>query len=293
MTTGRLSIMTRSAAELDAVLEAEWATWGVDHGGCAILDWTGVVSCVGSTTEVLPWASVSKIVAALAVLDVVVDGALDLDSPAGPPGATVRHLLAHASGLSFDDDRVLAAPGARRIYSNVGIDLVVAVAAAAAGARDAADLLTSRVLAPLGMHETELVGPPAHGLHGPFLDLMALAAELLHPVALRPAVIDLAVTPAFTGLAGVLPGFGRQDPNDWGLGVELRGSKSPHWMPPSVASTAFGHFGQSGSFVWVDRALGLSAVALTGTPFGDWAAQGWSRSMEAWLAAWRRGASAS
>lgn len=293
MTTGRLSIMTRSAAELDAVLEVEWASWGVDHGGCAVLDWTGVVSSVGSTTEVLPWASVTKVVAALAVLDVVVDGALDLKAPAGPPGATVRHLLAHASGLSFDDDRVLAAPGTRRIYSNVGIDQVVAVAVAAAGARDAADLLTSRVLAPLGMHDTELVGSPAHGLRGPLLDLMALAAELLHPVALRPSVIDLAVTPAFSGLSGVLPGFGRQDPNDWGLGVELRGTKSPHWMPSSLGSAAFGHFGQAGSFLWVDRAQGLSAVTLTGTPFGDWAAQGWPRSMETWLAAWREEASAS
>ena len=43
---------------------------------------------------------------------------VDLDEPAGPPGATVRHLLAHASGLPFEGAAPIARPGTRRIYSN-------------------------------------------------------------------------------------------------------------------------------------------------------------------------------
>ena len=31
-------------------------------------------------------------------------GTIDLDEPAGPPGSTIRHLLAHASGLPFEAD---------------------------------------------------------------------------------------------------------------------------------------------------------------------------------------------
>ena len=56
----------------------------------------------------------------------------------------------------------------------------------------------------------------------------------------------------FPGLVGVLPGFGRMDPNDWGLGFELRDAKSPHWTGARNSPRTFGHFGGSGTFLWVD-----------------------------------------
>src|SRR5262245_34023341 len=68
------------------------------------------------------WASVTKLFTAMAVLVAAEEGALDLDEPAGLPGATVRHLLAHTSGLPFDGPRPISEPGARRIYSNTGFD---------------------------------------------------------------------------------------------------------------------------------------------------------------------------
>jgi CubicO group peptidase (beta-lactamase class C family) len=273
--------------EIDAALADDFATWGMAQGACALVGETGPVASAGDVDAVLPWASVTKIVAALAVLDAAADGIIDLDAPAGPEGSTIRHLLGHASGLAFDDERVLAAPGVRRIYSNVGIDTAVAAVVSASGAADPARLLTDRVLGPLGMDRTRIVGPAAHGAEGPLADLALLARELLHPRTLRPPVIDLAVTPSFVGLAGVLPGYGRQNPNDWGLGIEVRGRKSPHWMPATVSPAAFGHFGQSGSFVWVDRRAGVSAVALTGVAFGPWAAEAWPRSSARWLDVWQ------
>ena len=57
------------------------------------------------------WASVTKPATALAVLIAVEEGTLSLDEPAGPPGATVRHLLAHASGLGPEPGPPLAKPG--------------------------------------------------------------------------------------------------------------------------------------------------------------------------------------
>jgi len=72
-------------------------------------------------------------------------------------------------------------------------------------------------------------------------------------------------------------GFGRQSPNDWGLGVELRGHTSPHWTPAGLSPRAFGHIGQSGAFLWVDPSRGLGLVAATDTAFGPWAAQAWPR----------------
>jgi CubicO group peptidase (beta-lactamase class C family) len=281
--TGTVDDTARTA--LAHLLDEDLADWG-SSGAAAVVSAQGVEAASGHLRAPLPWASVTKIVSALAVLDVVHDGALDLDEPAGPPGSTVRHLLGHASGLAFGDDRVLAEPGVRRIYSNTGIDVAVAHAVARSGARDAADLLEQRVLRPLGMASTRLAGPAAHGMVGPVRDLALLALELLQPHVLPLAVVEEAVSPSFPGLAGVLPGFGRQDPNDWGLGIELRGAKRPHWMPPGATSNAFGHFGQAGSFLWVDRALGVGAVALTGRPFGPWAVEAWPRSSQRWLEAW-------
>jgi len=270
----------------DRAVAAELETWGVPGAAAAVLTRDGVVGAAGDLAAVHAWASVTKVVSALAVLDVVRDGMLRLDDEVGPQGATVRHLLAHTAGYAFDDDRVLAEPGRRRIYSNTGIDVVVEEACRRSGARSAAELLTLRVLGPLGMSSTRLEGPAAHGLVGPLDDLVLLAAELLDPRILARGWVDAAVAPTFPAAAGVLPGFGRQDPNDWGLGVELRGRKAPHWMPEGASPSAFGHFGQAGSFVWVDRAAGVACAALTGTPFGSWAAEAWPRSGARWLALW-------
>ena len=81
----------------------------------------------------------------------------------------------------------------------------------------------------------------------------------------------------FRGLVGVLPGFGRQEPNDWGLGFELRDGKSPHWTGSRNSPRTFGHFGRSGTFLWVDPDAGVALACLTDLPFGDWASDAWPR----------------
>jgi CubicO group peptidase (beta-lactamase class C family) len=64
----------------------------------------------------------------------------------------------------------------------------------------------------------------------------------------------------------------------WGLGVELRGDKTPHMAPPEASPASFGHGGASGAFVWCDPARGVSwAMLSTRTFLGwwrDWAAIG-------------------
>jgi CubicO group peptidase (beta-lactamase class C family) len=42
------------------------------------------------------------------------------------------------------------------------------------------------------------------------------------------------------------------DPNDWGLGFELRDTKEPHWTGTRNSPRTYGHFGGSGSFLWLD-----------------------------------------
>jgi CubicO group peptidase (beta-lactamase class C family) len=86
---------------------------------------------------------------------------------------------------------------------------------------------------------------------------------------------DDATTVQFPGLDGVLPGYGVQRPNDWGLGFEIRDSKSPHWTGARNSARTFGHFGQAGGFIWADPDAELAFVVLTDRDFGDWALDLW------------------
>jgi CubicO group peptidase (beta-lactamase class C family) len=244
----------------------------------------GAMETTGPADRPFRWASVTKLLVALAALDATQRGLLALDEPAGPPGSTIRHLLAHASGLAFDGDAVLARPGTRRIYSNRGIEIVADLLAARSG-QPFERLLADEICLPLGMAGTRLEGSPAWGAVGPLTDLMNLAVELASPSLVDEDLLAEATRTAFPGLTGVLPGFGRQLHNDWGLGFEIRDGKTPHWTGSANSSRTFGHFGQSGSFLWVDPEARMACAALANRDFGDWARQAWPRLSDDLLAA--------
>ena len=248
--------------------------WGAPHVAVAVIGADGVLGTHGDLERIFRWASLTKLLTATAVLSAVDDGDIDLDEPAGPPGATVRHLLAHASGLPFDGVAAVTRVGSRRVYSNGGFDVLGALLADRDGGT-VQDSLRARVLVPLGMRATVLRDRPSQGLHGPLTDLVAFAGDLLCPAILRPATAAAMRTVAFPGLKGVLPGVGPFDPLDWGLGPELRADKSPHWTGTRNSPGTFGHFGGSGTFLWVDPALDIALVCLTDRDVGPWALQAW------------------
>jgi CubicO group peptidase (beta-lactamase class C family) len=270
---------------LDAV-----ADWPVDSAAVGFVrfaaDGTSSTRTVGDVHRPYPWASVTKPATALAVLVAVEEGTLDLDEPAGPPGATVRHLLAHASGLGPDPGPPTHPPGARRIYSNAGYDVLAGLLAARAD-MSFADYLAAGVLEPLAMTGTGLTGPApgaAAGLSGPLSDLVALAGEWARPTLVGASTWADATSVQFPGLDGVLPGFGPFAPCDWGLGVELRGEKHPHWTGRRNSPSTFGHFGQTGSFAWVDPVARVLCVGLADRRFGVWASRAWPALADAVLA---------
>jgi CubicO group peptidase (beta-lactamase class C family) len=246
----------------------------VGRAAVAVVDRGGVRASHGDTTWVARIASVTKLVVAYAALIAAEEGTIDLDAPAGPPGATVRHLLAHASGLPFDGHTPIAAPGTRRIYSNTGFELLGATLAESAD-MSVGQYLREGVFEPLGMNATVLRGSPAKDVWSTIGDLVRFTAELFAPTLVSTATFAEATRTQLGRLPGVLPDVGRFDDNAWGLGFELHGTKEPHWMPSAASPAAFGHFGGSGSFLWVDPDAGVACACLTDREFGPWALEAW------------------
>jgi CubicO group peptidase (beta-lactamase class C family) len=249
--------------------------WPGEHRAGGWLAADGRTASAGQVDHQYRLASVTKLLTTTAVLVAVEEETVALDEPAGPPGSTVRLLLCHASGLPFDGTKPIARPGSRRIYGNAAMEQLADLVAARSGL-PFADYVREAVLEPLGMADTTPGRSPAHGARSTIPDLLRFADELLHPGrVLAPATLATAIEPHLPDLDGVLPGFGSQRPNPWGLGFEVHGHKAPHWMPPTASPRAFGHFGQSGSFLWVDPDAGVACAALSEEPFGDWAREAW------------------
>jgi len=283
------SAVPASSASIDAHLASALFTtgaWGVSALSASVVAPTGTLATVGDDERAFDLASVTKLLAAYACLVAVEEGTLTLDEPAGPPGSTVRHLLAHAAGFGFDTGSVML-PGRRRVYSNTGFEALAAHLTAAAG-MPADRYVSAAVLEPLGMTATRLRnGSLAHSARSTGRDMARFARELLVPTLIAPSTLAEAVTVAFAGLDGILPGIGRQTPNDWGLGFELRDHKSPHWTGTTNSPETFGHFGASGTCLWVDPALERALVVLTNRDFGPWAMRAWPQLSDDVIAALR------
>lgn len=253
------------------------ADWPVSTAAAAVVDPTGVLASYGDTAHSFRLASVTKPLVARAAQVAVEEGVVDLDSPAGPPGATVRHLLAHAAGLAMNSADLQAQPGTRRIYSNYGFAVLAEVIQVQSGI-EFGRYLQEAVFEPLGMTASRLEGGPATAGYGAFstvADLARFAGDLLNPRTVSPQMHADATSVQFPGLTGVLPGFGVQRPNDWGLGFEIRDGKVPHWTGADNSPRTYGHFGQSGTFLWVDPDRNLALVVLTDRDFDEWAKPLW------------------
>ena len=246
--------------------------WPVDHVGAAIITDSGV-DHVGELDRRYALASLTKPITAWAIMVAVEEGVIDLDRPlqhvASPEGATMRHLLSHAGGFAFDGDQAIVAIERSRIYSNTGFERAAAELAAAAS-MTFDDYLDEAVLTPLGMTATTLRGSPAQGISSTLADTITFASELRRPTLLARSTVDEMIRPQYPSLGGIVPGVGRFDRCPWGLGVELHGDKSPHWMGRANSAATFGHFGGAGTMMWVDPLADVGVVALTDRRFDEW-----------------------
>jgi len=226
---------------LDAI-----ADWPVANAAAVVVAPSGVLAQYGDAQQRFALASVTKPLVARAAHIAIEEGVVELDTDAGPPGSTVRHLLAHAAGYSMHSPDMMAKPGQRRIYSNYGFQVLSETIQQASGI-EFGQYLSEAVFEPLGMTDSVLEGGAAaagFGATSTVADLTAFAGDLLRPKTVSPQIHGEATDVQFPGLIGVLPGFGVQRPNDWGLGFEIRAAKSPHWTGASNSGRTFGHFGQ-------------------------------------------------
>ncbi|KAB3520882.1 serine hydrolase [Corynebacterium sp. zg254] len=238
------------------------------------------VTTWGDTSQVYSLASVSKLLTAYAVLIAVEEGAFELDDPVpssvaadwkSPP--TVRELLAHASGVGFRERSPEKPAQTRRIYSSAGYDMLADTIADTTGI-SFEDYASEALNMPLGM-SIDFSGSAGHGFRASVDDMSTFAAEVLQPRLLSPSTLREAFTVQYPDLDGVVPGYGMQKPCPWGLGFEVHGEKTPHWLGASMPEDVCGHFGQSGTFLWVHPDSGAAAVVLTDEDFGDWAKERW------------------
>jgi CubicO group peptidase (beta-lactamase class C family) len=247
--------------------------WDVPFAAAGVTTAEKTIATRGVADRAVRLTSVSKPVAALATLVAAEEGVVDLDEPAGPPGSTIRHLLAHASGLPFHGTAPIAPPGRRRIYSNEGFGVLGAHVALRAE-MPFADYVRAAVCEPLCLG-IDPEGHPGAGMTACLDDVLALARELLAPTIVAVETRDEMTAVQFPGLDGVLPDFGRFSPMDWGLGVELKTTKQGHWSGTLTSHSTFGHFGGSGTFLWVDPERSLACAVLTTREFDEWAKTAW------------------
>ena len=249
-------------------------SWPVDNAAAAVVS-GGELMTVGDTGRCYQLASVTKLLSAWGFLLAVEEGVFDLDSGVGPHGATVRQLLSHAGGVGFASPEPERDPGTRRIYSSAGFEILADVVAGEAE-MEFSEYLREGVFEPLGMNRTRLTGSAGHGAESTVRDLTVFAREVLSPTLLHPETVDAAVQVQFPDLDGVVPGYGMQKPCPWGLGFEIRGGKDPHWTGAGMPADTVGHFGQSGTYLWVHRPTERAMVVLTDRDFGEWAKPLWS-----------------
>ena len=160
------------AARMDAYLAASFPRTGAPGLAVAVVDADGVRylrtlgDCSGADAPFIV-GSLSKSFTAVAVMQLVEQGAVDLDAPASryapgydvPDEVTVRSLLNQTSGFGADDSLAEAADGelgetfGAFSYANANYDLLGRVVEGASG-EDYALYLDEHVLEPLGVAST-------------------------------------------------------------------------------------------------------------------------------------------
>lgn len=278
------------------------ASWPVQSIGACAIDFAEGISTYfyGDTANLFDLASISKPITATAVLTAAQEGVVDLEAIL-ESGFSLADLMSHQSGLSFSVEGGVTLencrislenpncgffdkpPRNRRIYSNLGYESLALDLQNKCGL-SFAQYLQEAVFTPIAMSNTYVdhrnfpdSGPfgAAAGIVSSATDMALFLTEWINGDLLDVTFKRRASTRTELSLGGILPGYGFFLDNTWGFGYEVRGLKSPHWTGSLNSSLTFGHFGQSGTFLWVDPQVQLACCVLTDRPFDSFAKENW------------------
>ncbi|MGH7446766.1 MAG: serine hydrolase domain-containing protein [Longimicrobiales bacterium] len=178
----------------------DWAPFSPEVTDSTLYDLASLTKAMGTATVATQMVREGRL-----LLDVPIHRYLrDWPSRGYHGEITVRHLLAHSSGLPSGADlwpggrsrreiiaslgtlRVWSKPGTRREYSDVGMILLGAVLEEVSGSR-LDDLLEVRVFRPLALRDTRFNPLTAHGQAGSFL--LARIAPTEHDTYVRKTLV--------------------------------------------------------------------------------------------------------
>ena len=168
------ALESASVRALEAVQD-----WPVDTVAVAVVAADGhVLGEYGPQEHVFELASVTKLLTAYAALIAVEEGALGLDDSAGPPESTIRHLLAHASGVARTPDRGREGGHAAHLLQRWVRD-PRRCGRAATGMRSRC--ISAPACWSARMSSSQLAGSPAAGARSSVADLRRFVVELSNP----------------------------------------------------------------------------------------------------------------
>jgi CubicO group peptidase (beta-lactamase class C family) len=259
-------------------------------------------------------ASLTKPLAAAACLCAFEEGLVELDEEVRDGFSLrhlLSHCSGLPAESDALDGPLLDPPGSYRRYSNAGYALAARLVAQAAE-MPFRDYLREAVLDPLGMdaslglaladgaraasvREPGLWGDGEALFNGDAFRAAALAesggfatarayARFLSCLLdggratggrlLAAETVDDMLSTQFGELPGTVEAVASWDACGWGLGLDVRGTREPHWTGDALTATANTHFGSSGTLAWIDRERGLGLVALASrSSYSGW----WSR----------------
>ncbi len=274
--------------------------------GIGRVGWGEYEMAVDPDRTVYDVASLTKVVGTTtAVMLLVEDGRMSLNDPVGrylpewryglKGQATIRHLLTHTSGLPAGANlwaptpedalgkalnlSLIATPGTRVTYSDIGFVVLWAAAEKAAG-EPLYRLLDRRVYSPLGMRSTTFLPGEGCSLCAPTSmrdDWSGLQRGRVHdPIARQLGGVGGNAGLFSTGhdlarYAGMLANRGELD------GVRIfhastvdaftrrqygAGSRTLGWDTAEDGAT-YGHTGYTGTSIWIDPVRGSWSVLLT------------------------------
>ena len=235
----------------------------------------------GLAKERYKWASVSKLLAMHVFADAIVSGFISLDDQIDHPNidnsVTLADLLSHSSGIKPELESPIE-PCTKRIYSNIAFDIAEQHLIKKLGpgfeGQSVGSLFNDGFKHDLNS-SIEFSGSCAFTANGTFDDLILFLNEIRNPKLIDPSIFSLLTSPHNDGLPGILPGWGHQENNTWGIGYEIKGNKDPHWMGSLASEKSYGHFGMAGTFIFHDPVNNISVALQSAKDFGPWAKHIW------------------